>query len=94
MTVDPVEACHQARGIERPQTAVETSAQRVAVVDPVDRAPRTQEGVLESVLGVVERAEHAVAVGVELAAARLDEPAEGVLVTPAGSLEQTTFVNC
>ena len=51
-------------------------------------APGAQQRVLHGVLGVVDRAEHAVAVGVEQAAVGLDEPGEGVLVAPAGGVEQ------
>ena len=51
-------------------------------------APGAQQRVLERVLGVVQGAEHPVAVRVELAAVGLDEPAEGVLVAGARRVEQ------
>ena len=52
------------------------------------RAPRAQQRVLHRVLGVVDRAEHAVAMGVEQSAMGLDEPRERVLVAGAGGVEQ------
>ena len=58
---------------------------------PSNRAmplPGAQQRLLERVLGVVDRAEHAVAVGVQLAAVRLDQAPEGVLVAARGGREQ------
>ena len=52
------------------------------------RAPGAQHRLLEGVLGVVDRADHAVAVGVKLALVGLDQPREGRLVAAAGRLEQ------
>ena len=50
--------------------------------------PRAQERVLQRVVGVVERAEHPVAVGVQLGAMRLDERAERLRVAAGGGAEQ------
>ena len=55
-------------------------------------APGAQERVLQRVLGVVERAEHAVAVRVQLAAVRLDERSEGALVARAGGGQEVGVV--
>ena len=55
---------------------VEPRAQRAAALEARQPAPGPQQGVLQGVLGVVDRAEHAVAVGVELAAVGLDEAAD------------------
>jgi hypothetical protein len=54
----------------------------------VQPAPGAEQRVLERVLGVVERAEHAVAVGVELGSVRLDEAAERLGVAVHGRGEE------
>ena len=54
-------------------------------------APGAQQGVLQGVLGVVDRAEHAVAVGVQRAAVGLDEAPVGVLVAAAGGIEEVAL---
>ena len=61
------------------------AAQRAAALEPVQRAPGAKQGVLKRVLGVVKRAEHPVAVGLQLAAERLHELGERALVTRTGS---------
>jgi hypothetical protein len=43
---------------------VEPRSQRAAALEPGEGAPGAQQSVLQGVLGVVDRAEHAVAVGV------------------------------
>ena len=63
----------------------------MARLEARQRSPRAQEGVLDGVLGVLHRSEHPVAVGLELAAERLDEVAEGVLAASAGRLQQLSF---
>jgi hypothetical protein len=67
---------------------VEPRADRAAALEPRQRPPRPQQRLLERVLGVVDGAEHAVAVRVQLRLARLDEPAVGVLVALARAIEQ------
>ena len=55
---------------------VQPRAQRAAPAESRQPAPRAQERVLERVVGVVQRAEHAVAVRVELGTLLLDEVIE------------------
>jgi hypothetical protein len=71
--------------------AVEPRPQRAAALELRQPAPGAQERVLEGVVGVVDRAEHPVAVRVELLAVELHELAEGVLVPSARCLEQLAF---
>ena len=52
-----------------------------------------EQRVLERVLGVLHRAEHPVAVGVQLGAMGLHQPTEGILVAAAGGLQQLAFVH-
>ena len=56
---------------------VQPRAQRAASAEPGQASPRAQERVLERVVGVVQRAEHAVAVRVQVSALLLDEVIEG-----------------
>ena len=49
------------------------------------------DDLLQRVLGVVHRAEHPVAVRVELAAVGLEQPREGLFVTGAGGVEERGF---
>ena len=72
---------------------VEPGAQRASPLEPRQAAPRAQQRVLERVLGVVDRAEHPVAVRVELAAMGLDEAGEGILVAAPGRLEQLSLLH-
>ena len=67
---------------------VEPGAERAPGLESGQAAPCSKQRLLERVVGVVRRAEHPVAVGVELAAVRLDELAERMLVPAAGRLEQ------
>ena len=60
---------------------VEPRAQRAAALEARDPAPRPQQGVLQRVVGVVRRAEHAVAVRVQLPAQRFHETGERGVVT-------------
>jgi hypothetical protein len=71
---------------------VEPAPKRAAALEPGQPPPGPQQGVLEGVLGVVNRAEHAVAVGVELGSVGLDQEAVGVLVAPASPLEQRALL--
>ncbi len=64
----------------------------MARLEARQRAPRPQQRVLDGVLGVLDRAEHPVAMGLELAAVRLDEIAEGVLAASARRLQQLSFL--
>ncbi len=59
---------------------VEPRAQRAAALEPREPAPRAQQRLLQRVLGVVHRAQHPVAVGVQLAAVGLDQCGERALV--------------
>ena len=60
----------------------------LAALEPVQRAPGSKQGVLDRVLGVVKRAQHPVAVGLQFAPERFHEPGERALVTRTGSREQ------
>jgi hypothetical protein len=71
---------------------VEPGAKRASALEASQPAPGTQHRLLERVLGVVDRAEHPVAVGVQLAVVGLDQPAVGVLVAFAGRLEQLALL--
>ena len=55
-------------------------------------APGAQQRVLQRVLGVVHRAEHAVAVGVQLRAVGLEQAAECILVALLGGREQRALL--
>ncbi len=67
---------------------VEPGAKRALALEPRQSAPGAHQRFLESVLGVVDRAQHPVAVRVELAAMGFDERAVGVLVAPTRRLEE------
>ena len=60
--------------------AVEPGAERRAPLEPVEAPPGGQQRVLQRVLGVLERAEHPVAVHLQLAAVRLGQLPERVAV--------------
>ena len=64
----------------------------MARLEARQRAPRPQQRVLDGVLRVLDRAEHPVAVGLELTAVRLGEIAEGVLAASARRLQQLSFL--
>ena len=64
--------------------AVQPGPEPGAALEAVAAAPRAQEGLLHEVLGLLERAEHAVAVHVQLAAVALHEGGEGGLVAGLG----------
>ena len=59
---------------------VQPRAQRAAALEAAEPPPRPQQGVLQGVVGVVGGAEHAVAVGVQLAAQRRHQAVERVVV--------------
>ena len=63
---------------------VQPGAEAGAARRSVAAAPGPQEGLLHEVLGLVERAEHAVAVHVQLAPVALHESGEGGLVAGLG----------
>ena len=71
---------------------VEPRAQRAALREARQGAPGPQQRLLERVLGVVDRAEHPVAVGVQLRATRLHEAAVGILVARASRLDQLALL--
>src|SRR5262249_46050356 len=68
--------------------AVEPGPWRAAALEPAQPAPGPQERFLQRVLGVLDGAEHAVAVGVQLAAQRLHQPPVGGLVARLGGPDQ------
>jgi hypothetical protein len=59
------------RGVRR--DPVEPAPQRAAAIEAAKTPPRAEERVLERVFGVVQRAEHAVAVRAQLGAVGLDQ---------------------
>jgi hypothetical protein len=65
--------------------AVEPHAQRGSPVEEPEHAPRGQQRLLEKILGLVYRAEDAVAMELELSALRMDELAERLLVSRTGA---------
>jgi hypothetical protein len=67
---------------------VQPGAQQLMALEPRQRPPGPQQGLLEGVVGVEQRAEHPVAVGVERRPVGLDEAAERVLVPLADSVEE------
>ena len=67
---------------------VEPGTKRAAPLEPCQPAPGAQQRLLQGVLRVRDRAEHAVAVRVKLGAVGPDEPAVGILVTLTGGVEQ------
>src|SRR5262249_2538440 len=67
---------------------VEPGADETALVEAADAAPRARERLLHRVLGVVEGAEHPVAVREQLAAVRRHQLLEGVGVAGARGVEQ------
>jgi hypothetical protein len=67
---------------------VEPRADRAAALEALEPAPRAQGDLLHRVLGVVDRAEHPVAVRVQLRAVGLEQPLIGPFVAPAGRFEQ------
>jgi hypothetical protein len=67
---------------------VEPRSQRASALHAGETLPGPQECVLEGILGVVKRAQHPVAVGLELPLVRLDEVAKRVLVAVPGDVEQ------
>ena len=67
---------------------VEPRAQRAAALELRETAPGAKQRVLERVLGVVDRSQHPVAVGVQLATVGLDQTTERALVARARPLEQ------
>jgi hypothetical protein len=70
---------------------VQPGAQRASPLEARQPAPGAQQGVLEGVLGVVDRAEHPVAVGVQRPAVGLDEAPVGILVAAAGGIEEVAL---
>ena len=66
---------------------VQPRTHRAAPLEPVDAPPGPQQRVLHGVLGVVERAEHPVAVRLQLTLQGRDEAAERLVVAGLGSRE-------
>jgi hypothetical protein len=67
---------------------VEPRADRASLLEASESPPRAQQRLLQRVVGVVEGAEHAVAVRVQGAAMRQYELAVGALVASARTLQQ------
>jgi len=76
---DAVEASTRGHGVQ-PRT------QRAAALETRDPTPRSQQRVLQGIVGVVGGPQHAVAVGVQLVSKWFDEPSErgGVAVARPG----------
>ena len=77
--------------LDQPQAAVrrdpvQPAAQRAAALEAGEPAPAAQQRLLERVLGVVQRAEHPVAVRVQLGAVGRDQVLERALVAAARRL--------
>ena len=71
---------------------VEPGANAAAALELVQPAPGAQQRVLHGVLGVLDRAEHPVAVGAQLALVHPGQLRERVLVAHPGVLEQRRLV--
>jgi hypothetical protein len=67
---------------------VQPGADRALSVEPGQPAPSAQECVLKRVVGIVDRAQHPVAVGMQHCAMSLDDVPERALVAPLCGLEQ------
>ena len=72
---------------------VEPRTQRATLLELLQPAPRAEQRVLEGVVGVVDRAQHPVAVRVELTSVGIHEAAKRVTVTLARCFEQLAFPN-
>jgi hypothetical protein len=68
---------------------VEPGAERASALEPGQSSPRPQE----CVLGILDRAEHPVAMGEERSAVGLDDRLEGDLIALPGRFDQSTFGN-
>lgn len=69
---------------------VQPGPQGRAAGETIQAAPRRGQGLLEQVVGVGDRAEHPVAVQVQLAPVRVGEEGERVLIAGPGALERET----
>ena len=67
---------------------VEPGTQQLVPLEPGQRAPGPQQRLLECVVGVEQRAEHPVTVGVDRRAVGLDEEAERVVVPAADRVDE------
>ena len=67
---------------------VEPRPQRAPPLEPGQPPPRSQQRLLQGVLGIRRRRQHAIAVRVQLGAVRADQPGIGVLVAAACGLQQ------
>src|SRR5258708_38813142 len=61
---------------------------RAPALEPRECTPGAQQRLLQRVFCVRHRAQHSVAVDLQLAAVRSGEPTEGIVVAPLGGLEQ------
>ena len=73
---------------------VEPRLDRRAALEALEPAPGAEQRLLHDVLGVLGRAEHPVAVDLEDAAVRLDEPPERALVAGASGRDERPLVGC
>ena len=71
---------------------VEPRARCASAFEPVQAAPGAQQRVLKRVLGIVQRAEHPVAVGLKGRAVGFDEPLEGVRVAASSERQQFALI--
>ena len=69
-------------------TGIGEATERAAPLEAGQAAPGAEHRFLEGVLGVLDRSQHPVAVGVELAPVGLDDPLEGALVASACGFDQ------
>jgi hypothetical protein len=86
-------------GAQRVQAAigrdpVQPGAHRRAALEPLDAAPRGQERLLHHVLGVLQRADDAVAVQLQLAPERFGQRAERLLIARARPGENGVGLSC
>jgi len=68
--------------------AVEPGAKRNASFEPPDATPGAKERLLNQILGVVEGAEHAIAVQLQLPAVRCGETLKCIAITVPGECQE------
>jgi len=72
--------------------AIEPVTDRGSAVEARNRSPRAQQCVLDEVLGIMERAEHAIAVDLQLSPVRLSELLKRLVVATLRHREEVPFV--
>src|SRR5258708_25966943 len=66
---------------------------RAPALEPRECTPGAQQRLLQRVFCVRHRAQHSVAVDLQLAAVRSGEPTEGIVVAPLGGDRKSTRLN-